>query len=114
MVPAVVSLSLAAVLAAVAVVLGVALRRRAARADAARVRLAALVARADTARRERAALAALSGLDPELAETAEAPEPFVRPPEPDRLDVRRPDVRRRPHGLRPPRAAPDPLPPARP
>ncbi|HEX8298194.1 MAG TPA: hypothetical protein VF594_03465 [Rubricoccaceae bacterium] len=126
MVPAVVSLSLAVVLAALALLLTAAARRRSARAEEACDRLAALVARTEAARRERAALVALSRLNPDPPTGAETPVAMPGVPdllahdlsarlsEPERPDFRRSDVRRRPHGPRPLRPAPDPLPPARP
>ena len=98
-------LCIAAVLAAVAVGLGLVAQARAARAVAAQERAAAARERTDAVRREIAALGLLSGLG--------EPAPREETALPDRADTRR-DTRRRPHGPRPPRPAPDPLPPARP
>ncbi len=95
--PLAVFLLCAAVLVGVLTALVVAAQRQAARLDAAQARLAAVTARTVAARAALDALASLPILD----------EPLSAP-------ARRPDARRRAHAPRPPRPAPDPLPPARP
>ena len=100
--PLAVFLLCAAVLVGALTALVVVAQGQSARLDAAKMRLAALTARAAAARAALDALAALPILD----------EPAPPPERPH--DARRPDGRRRAHVSRPPRPAPDPLPPARP